>query len=300
MRVCIHGLGAVGGLMGLFISRATGERVIAKVRRREQAERLSVGFKIRGAIEGLYELEVSHEIPRQECDYTIIATKAYDAPVAVREASSYSRVVVPVSNGFGAVEEALRIGKGVVAGIVEYGVVRLSDAEAEVRSLGRVILGVPRESSADPMPLAELLRKGGASVEVVSNIDGWRWLKGIANSIINPITAVLGAENGAILHEAILPLARCVANEGAAVARAMGIELPRDPLEYTLELAKRTENNRSSMLQDVEACRKTEIEEINGHIERIGRSLGMEVKCVSALRALVLYLETSKEADCRR
>lgn len=291
MRICVHGLGAVGGMIGLFVSRAMGERVFARVRRREQAEKLSKGFRVRGAIEGSYDVVASLEPPSQRCDYTLVATKAYDAPMAIEEASSYSDTIVALSNGFGAVERAIERGIRVIAGIVEYGVVRLSDSEVEVRSIGRIVLGAPPHSAADPLPLAEALRRGGAIVEMVENIEGWRWLKGIANSAINPVTAILRAENGVILSDEILPLVRCVVEEGAAVARAIGVDLPVDPFEYVLELARRTARNRSSMLQDIEACRKTEVEEINGYIARMAESLGIEARCTSTLRHLVKQLE---------
>jgi len=48
-----------------------------------------------------------------------------------------------------------------------------------------------------------------------------------------------------------------------------------DPYEKTLEVLKKTEANKSSMLQDIERGRKTEIDYINGAILRYGRSCGV-------------------------
>ena len=63
--------------------------------------------------------------------------------------------------------------------------------------------------------------------------------------------------------------------EGEAVARALGIHLIEDPLALTLEVCRKTGQNLSSMLQDVNNRRPTEIDSINGEISAAGRKLGI-------------------------
>ena len=64
--------------------------------------------------------------------------------------------------------------------------------------------------------------------------------------------------------------------EAAAVARARGIALPfGDPVAYVEGVCRATAANRSSMLQDVERGRPTEIDSLNGVIVTEGKRLGV-------------------------
>ncbi|MEN3000114.1 MAG: 2-dehydropantoate 2-reductase [Acidilobaceae archaeon] len=291
---CIFGIGAIGGLLGLFLARA-GLPVFAVVRREEQAEELNRhGMKVSGLLEGSYKLLASTRPPPEGCRYSLIVTKAYDAPLAISFAAPLSETLVTFSNGVIALERALEAKAATVGGIVEYGAVRRGDTHVEVRGMGRLVLGRARGSAADPAPIAEALRRGGAAVEVVDQIERWIWLKLAANAVINPITALLRSENGVVLEQSLRPLVECLSEEVRRAAEASGIELPEDPLEYTLRIAERTRRNRSSMLEDLESGRRTEVEEINGHVVSVAAKFGLDARCNRTLLALLRSLEYHK------
>jgi len=294
LRVCIVGLGAIGGLIGLFVARGVGEPVTVFVRRASQADLVSrEGFHVRGLVEGFYRVEAYTTLRPELCDYIVISTKAFDAVSVVEALRGYGGVILVVSNGFGAVERALALGLRVAAGVVDYGVVRLSDNTVEVRGLGSITLGPPRGSPVDVRPLAGILEAGGCSVRVVDDIEPWRWLKAAVNATINPITALTRMPNGVVLNEALRPLVEGVVREVEGVALRLGVRMPLDPLGYVLDVALRTRLNRSSMLVDVENCRRTEVEEINGYIVRVAGSLGLEAPYTRALYHLVKAIESS-------
>jgi len=292
LRVCILGLGAIGGLLGFFIARGGGEPVVAFVRRESQAKLVSVrGFSVRGLLEGHYRVTPYTEVKLELCDYIIVSTKAYDAVKAVESLSGFKGFVVTVSNGFGALERALELGLRVAGGVVDYGVVRVSDCEVEVRGLGSITIGPPRGFKVDVGPLVDILEAGGASVRVVDDIEPWRWLKAAANAVINPITALTRMPNGVILEERLRPLVEGVVREVETVASKLGVRMPVDPLSYVLSVAERTRFNKSSMLADVEACRRTEVEEINGYIAEVAERLGLDVPYLKTLYLLVKIVE---------
>jgi 2-dehydropantoate 2-reductase len=82
--------------------------------------------------------------------------------------------------------------------------------------------------------------------------------------------------------------------EAAAVAQARGIRLPYDdPLARTLAVARTTAANQSSMLQDVLRGSPTEIDAINGAVEREGQRLGIATPANSMLAALVRALDAT-------
>jgi 2-dehydropantoate 2-reductase len=84
-------------------------------------------------------------------------------------------------------------------------------------------------------------------------------------------------------------------DEGKAVAAAQGIVLDTDP-EELIDHAARPDvayEHRASMLQDVDARRRTEIDYLNGGIARFGRELGVPTPLNTAVTALVKALEDS-------
>ncbi|KPJ99022.1 MAG: hypothetical protein AMJ60_06360 [Desulfobacterales bacterium SG8_35] len=124
--------------------------------------------------------------------------------------------------------------------------------------------------------VCNLLNYGGIETVIVDNITDYIWSKLLINVGINALTAIHRCPNGNLLDSGELQeqLSAAVA-EGEAVARALGIHLIEDPLALTLDVSRKTGQNLSSMLQDVNNRRPTEIDSINGEISAAGRKLGI-------------------------
>ncbi len=123
-------------------------------------------------------------------------------------------------------------------------------------------------------PLAHLFNLAGMETQLLPHLESLVWGKLIVNAGINPLTALLRQPNGFLAENptARLLLERVVL-EAAQVAQAQGILLPYpDPVARTLEVARTTAQNYSSMLQDVLRGAPTEIEAITGAILRYGHS----------------------------
>lgn len=272
----IIGLGSVGTLLAYFLNKAGH---VPYVITRSPAERRiviqdeSVEVKVKQA----------SEFPRS-IKYTFICVKANDTR------NILDRVVgLPVSfqNGIGSLElirENLGTGYPVV---VTYGA-RRYEGIVEVTGVGELVM---------PMELREVgdtLRLGGANVVYTNNIDGFRWLKTLVNSAINPITTILEAPNRVIIED---PYARVLAmeviSEGSLVVRRIPVDLPRDPWDEALRVARITGDNTSSMLQDMRNNRPTEIDYINGAIIRYGESMGIPTPINKALHLIVKAMETT-------
>ncbi len=139
---------------------------------------------------------------------------------------------------------------------------------------GAILLGAhPRLS-----PLADLLRRAGFTVQVHADLRGVQWGKLVVNAAINPLGALLGVPNGALLED---PEARrtlyALAREAAAAAAAEGIRLPYpDPVETVETVVRRTAANENSTLQDLRRGAPTELEAITGAILRIAKKHNLE------------------------
>jgi len=127
---------------------------------------------------------------------------------------------------------------------------------------------------------------------VGQDIEARLWGKAVANAAINPLTALWRVTNGELLQtEDRRWLLTRLAEEAANVARTKGIVLPfEDPVGFVESVCRTTAANRSSMLQDVERGRQTEIDSINGIIVAGGRGLGVPVDINEVVWRLVRAL----------
>ena len=119
------------------------------------------------------------------------------------------------------------------------------------------------------------------------------------NVAINPICAIAGVRNGALaqipeLWEQSLEAMR----EAESVARASGVDLGEmDNEEYLRKVVTSTSENRVSMLQDLMAGRKTEIDFLCGAVVSRGGELGIPTPRNEVLLALMRGIEMSQHHD---
>ncbi len=86
----------------------------------------------------------------------------------------------------------------------------------------------------------------------------------LVNLCINPLTAVLGVNNGELLHNPYyFSLFKTVYQEGSAV---LGMTNNAEVWEDVKQVCKQTEANRSSMLNDLVQGMQTEVEAICGYV----------------------------------
>jgi len=114
---------------------------------------------------------------------------------------------------------------------------------------------------------------------------------------INPITALAQITNGQILEiPELTELMERAVVEALEVSRHRGIRLAfaGDPLEHVRAVISNTQENISSMRQDIERGRRTEIDFINGAIVREGVALGVPTPVNFALTSLIKGLEAAR------
>jgi 2-dehydropantoate 2-reductase len=129
-----------------------------------------------------------------------------------------------------------------------------------------------------------------------ADMDAILWRKLAANCVINPLTAIYGIRNGVLLDviagrsrgegidddvaDNIRTIASGILEEVSAVATmemahrttSTANALSVSSLEeYVLGVMSATRDNVSSMLQDVEAGRTTEVRYLNGYVSKLGR-----------------------------
>ena len=303
MRVCVVGCGAVGSLFAAGLAQLDDVEVWAYDLAREHVEAINEqGLRISGAGELVGRVRATAdagELPA--CEFGIVATKAMHTSAAVAAAShAFSDgAVASVQNGLGNEETIAEHVERVIRGTTFPAghVVEPGHVHWDVK--GDTTLGPFEPQPAPPDAIARLAdacTHAGMPTHAVADARGPQWRKVIFNAATNPLGALTGLTHGRVCERPDLrALVTQLVDEGKAVAAAQDIELDDDP-ERLIDHAARKDiayDHKASMLQDVEALRRTEIDYLNGGIARFGRELGVPTPLNEAVWALVRGLEAS-------
>jgi 2-dehydropantoate 2-reductase len=222
--------------------------------------------------------------------FALVLVKAWQTERAAHQLSeclAAEGVALTLQNGLGNdIMLASSLGPARVSqGITILGATLNTPGEVCQGGVGPVSLAPhPRVSTVEKM-----MREAGFEVNVVDNIQSLIWGKLVVSSALNPLTALLRVKNGEILERPqALELMGKLAHETAAVAKTMGVLLPfKSPERAVEEVAQRTAENLSSMLQDVLRGAPTEIDAINGAIVQLAKKKAVQVPINQTVWSLV-------------
>jgi 2-dehydropantoate 2-reductase len=284
LRIRILGTGALASFLGARLNRA-GFSVVLAGSWKEGLEALSKSGVIVEEEGGTWSgplRAVPIEGPLEPADWVLVLAKSYQtakiAPDACRNLLEGGRIVT-FQNGLGN-REILAAQAGsdrVVQGVATVGVTLLEPGR--VRALDGRLLVEP-----NAVGLVAILREARLQGETTPDIERAVWRKLAVNCAINPLSALLSLKNGALLE---IPTTRKrlfeVAMEVSRVAEARGTPLGESAAALVEEVARKTAENRSSMLQDLDRGGPTEIEALNGAVVREGVRLGVPTPLNAAL-----------------
>jgi 2-dehydropantoate 2-reductase len=301
--VCIVGCGAVGSLFAANLARLDDVEVWAYDVSQAHVDAINAnGLRLVGAGEVVgHPTATTDASTLPACDFGIVATKAMHTEGAIVAAAHAfaNGAVATVQNGVGNEEVVAQHVGRVIRGttfpagkILEPGVVQW-----DVK--GDTTLGPfePRPASSEEVDrLADACTRAGMPTTAVADARPAQWRKVIFNAATNPVGALTGLSHGRVCERPDLrAIVSALVDEGKAVAAAQGIVLDADP-EELIDHAARPEvayGHKASMLQDVEARRRTEVDFLNGGIARFGRELGVPTPVNDAITQLIRALEDS-------
>jgi 2-dehydropantoate 2-reductase len=305
VKIAIIGTGAIGCFFSAILKKGGLEAVLVG-RDRETVS----AIRSRGVIveeEGTTEsVKVPAFLDAAEAgpaEIVILAVKAYDTVSAIPSVKTLladGGVALTFQNGIGN-EETLAETLGpdrVLLGTTAHGSTVVAPGHVRHAGTGETLLGeMSGVVTKRAERVAEHLTSGGVVTRAVENAPGYVWLKLIINDAINPLTAILNFRNVALID---LPGAPAVmekaVSEAEAVTRVRGIVIPcEDMMEKVRQVCRATGGNISSMLQDVRAGRRTEVDYINGAVVRLGAEAGIPTPCNEFLTAMMKGIEGRPE-----
>jgi len=296
-RTVVCGAGAVGSAHAarLFDLDPEGVALVAGGDRLDRYRR--EGITVNGRRYGFHLLSAGERGP--PADLLLVAVKQHHLAAAVEEVRGYvgpRTVVVSLLNGIsseGVLGAAFGSEKVLHAFVVGTDAVR-EGTVTRYGSIGRIVFGTASNDPADPRVAAvrDLLERAGIPHVVPEDILREQWWKFMLNVGVNQVSAVLGAPYGAFALPEVGDLARDAMREVVAVAAREGVALSEADVERCFPiLASLAPEGKTSMLQDVDAGRKTEVEIFAGSVVALGRKHGVSTPLNEALGRLIAARE---------
>ena len=316
LRVAIIGVGSIGGI--ILGAMADTDVDIVCVSRGSTAKNLSDLGLVLHTPEGSIEVipseryllvdseskNLSEQI-RGTCDIAIICGKTLDTPALAELASKVltnDGYALTIQNGLGNAEIlAHRLGRErVFVGSLTHAAWRSNQGEVHWVGRGSINFGaLDSQENHRAESLLNILNDAELDAVLCDDIQQIIWKKLLINVAINPVCAIAGVRNGALLEvNSLWQQSMQAMREAAIVARASGVDLGDIKLdEYLRDVVIISPENRCSMLQDIMAGRPTEIDALCGAVVLRGEAEGIPTPCNAILHGLIKGIENSSKFD---
>jgi 2-dehydropantoate 2-reductase len=323
VRFAVLGAGAIGAYVGAALARGGAD--VTLIARGDHLRAMAEhGVRVhspRGDFDA-HPAATSELTAIADADVVVLGVKAYSLPALAPRIGELLRpdaVVVAAQNGIpwwyfqrhdgplegrivesvdpgGVVSRAIRPEQ--VVGCVVYCSTEIA-APGVIRHIEgtRFSIGTPGGEPNDICrSIAAAFKAGGLKCPVDADLRPQIWLKLIGNAAFNPITTITRATLGGLAASPhAVGFVRTVMEECAAVANALGIELPVS-LDRRLEAGLAVGDHRTSMLQDWEAGKPLETDCMTAAVVEIAGMVDVPVSNVQALHELTKTVEELRDA----
>lgn len=327
MRICVVGAGAIGGFVAARLAKAGHEVSIIVRGKNLQAVRERGGLRLieQDGSEFLAPVKATDRIPEAgPQDLVVLAVKSHQvADVAADLPALFTATtrVVTMQNGIpwwffhgmpgfegrtlrsvdptGAASthiDAWRIIGSVVypaAEVTAPGVVQVIEGN-------RFSLGEPGERSEALSEVSKTFIAAGFKAPIARDIRAEIMVKVWGNMSFNPISALTHATLEDIcLHPGARALVASIMQEGLAVCEKLGIRLGVG-IDQRIAGAQAIGQHKTSMLQDVEAGRRLELDALVAAMLELGEATGVPMPQLTSIHALAdLLAQTLARAQGR-
>ena len=303
MKIAVVGAGAMGSLFGALLAEAGNQVWLYDVWVEHVQAINQNGLQIEreGNTRAVNISATTDPAQISRADLVIIfvkSTQTRSAAQTARTLAGTEGAVMTLQNGMGNADVIAEViaPDRILAGTTSHGATMLGAGRIRHAGIGATTIGswaATDHGQQRAKQFAGFFTSAGIETEAVADVRSVVWNKLLINIGINAITALSGIKNGQILDlEITRELSRAAVEEAMLVARAQNVKIKTDIVDIVFKVAQATAVNRSSMGQDVDNRRQTEIAAINGFIVREARRLGLEAPVNHALTALIETLQS--------
>ena len=324
MKTILIGAGSIGGTIAVLAKNAGYDISILCHSEKSKEAILKDGITLHGA-KGDHNAKFEcfagvDEIGDEKFDVCIIATKysaMAETATAILPYLKPDSLVVGMQNGILTAELGEIVGERRVVGcMLGFGATRNSATDVTMTSLGEMYIGMPKGYHPRSLDILKGMLDSVLPTQISDNITRQQYSKLIINSCINATAGITGQTLGNIIDDSRAgKLFLAIAREGMAVAKAMGIKVPKygKLLEYRmLNLMNNAPYNavcrfvvklvaklkyadvKPSTLQSLERNEMTEIDILNGFFVENGDKYGVDTPVNDKLVQMIHEIEEGK------
>jgi len=302
VSVVVVGAGAIGASIAVRLMEA-GKQVVISANGERKARYLKQGFVVNGR---QYFLPVKDKYEADPADLVIIAVKNYSLEEAIEEMRPYvsvNTIILSLLNGIDAVPRLRReFGEDSVPYAMILGIDALRE-ENRVQYLakGRIFFGFEKEkvekNASTLAVLEEFFRTSDIAFVVPEDIVKEIWFKFMINVGLNQWSALIRApyrlfqdspHGQELLSKTMI--------EVISLSKRYGGNLEETDIDRAIAVLKTlAPQGKTSMLQDVEARRQTEVDAFAGAMKRLAKAADLDVPINAILYDAIRAIEDSFE-----
>ena len=302
----ILGVGAIGSLWACYLEKS-GHQVELLFKNRqvlEQYQSLGGLTLVHGSRAETLVVEGSDATAGgTDINNLLITTKAHQTTAALEACGhrigEQCRFLL-LQNGMGIAERISELysGRVLFCGVTTDGAFCPEPFTVVHAGTGRTDIGAFRHPG-DPREVLDLLSSTGMDIHPCQDIEARQWQKLALNCAINGLTVIYHCRNGDLLKhnqakQRIAVLCDEIKQVGARLGHGAWMA---DLYEKTENVLRATAANYNSMYQDVEHCRRTEIDYLNGYLLQQAKKLG--IACPENQKLYDEIKQKEKELGCR-
>lgn len=298
--VYLIGLGAIGSAYGSILHKYDPNLLQVLVSPKRKADYMRGGIRVNGESFDFNYCTSSVSLP--PADLVLVAVKFPDLEQAITDMQPIvgkNTAVVSLLNGVIS-EDVIGAAIGTHHMLYAYSTAVASQKEEdrwsrECSSLGTIFFGEKTNETLSPRvnAIKELFDAAGIPCAVPQNMIRAQWTKFMINTGINQASAVLGVAYGAFQMEGpARKLALMAAAEVVAISKQCGVNLGETDTNYMVSLINgHNPKSKNSMLQDMEAGRKTEVDNFSGAVIQLGKKYNVPTPVNETLYQTIKALE---------
>lgn len=308
-KVGIIGTGAVGGMVCSFLYKEYSDSFYV-VGNSQRTERNKKGIKVNNKV--LHPKTINSEGKKNILDLVIICVKNYDLESVLKDLLTVvdnHTIILPLLNGVTATD---RIKKAFPGNRVLYGIVMRTDAarrqyEVTFSVSGEIQLGYAQneEYAQEIVEIRDYLIQAGLPAKIYRDMLRMLWRKWMINIGSNQVSVITGAKFKYFgMFKEIEVLLRASMGEILSIAQVRKVHLTEEDLEDVVNiLIHYPPEKKTSMLQDIEARRRTEIDSFAGTVREYGKKYNVKTPVNDVLyygikaKEKVYLMEKQEEAE---
>ena len=299
-KVILCGLGAIGTIYADKLEKFDAEnfKVLVDEARLERYKKNPIKFNGR-------QLNFDYILPSQEdfkADLIILATKFAGLKDAIKNIKNFVKedtVILSLLNGVTSediIADVYAKDKMLYSYFIGHSSVRCGNSVTH-DDVNTIVFGAENNLSENVVAVKTFFDKVGINYKIPDDIKRSMWLKFMLNVSANQPTAILRMTFGDMFENThFMKFAENIMREVQSVAKAEGVRNTETMVDEALKhLKTMTPDGKTSMLQDVEAGRKTEVDMFAGTVIELGKKHGISTPYNKILSEMIGIIEEHQD-----